>query len=175
MDEGDIERLRNLVENDNDAIDKFPSVREGKYPPVKPLKKEKIKVPIVNSLRTDIGGGKKDTHTFVKIDGHVSITNDLIDSKRDIKAIGATISLLSRAEKIRTKAIVRLEDELNKLSVKVKDIEDKMIVEGYSLLPSEYSIEDDDISEENIDENSFSNELGDLRNELNELKKDIEI
>jgi len=173
MDESDIERLKNLVEGDTDTKkDAFPTVREHKYPPVKPIKKERIEESIVTPSRMDIGGGKKDTHTFVKLDGHISIANDLIDSKRDIKGIAATIALLSRAEKIRTKAIVRLEDELNKLSVKINDIENKMTVEGYSLMPSEYSITDD-VSVDNMEESSFSDELGDLRNELDNLKRDI--
>ena len=47
-----------------------------------------------------------------------------------------------------------------------------MTVEGYSLMPLEYSI-DEDVSVEDTEEISFSDDLSDLRNELDNLKRDI--
>ncbi len=178
MDEEDINMLKNLVasddkEKENEVKNNYPTVREHKYPPLTPVKRERMPEAGIEETRKMTGGGKKDTHTFVKIDGHLSISNDLIDGKRDIKAIAATIALLSRAEKIRTKAIIRLEDELNKLSVKINDIEERMTVEGHTLTGTDYEYMEDISAGEDTEDLSFSDELGDLRQELETLKREI--
>ncbi|MCK5476846.1 MAG: hypothetical protein KAI55_02915 [Candidatus Aenigmarchaeota archaeon] len=166
IDDGDIDRLKNLVEfDDKESDDKemFPSVREHKYPPAR----ERISEPIVSTTRQQTGGGDKNTHTFVKVDGHLSIVNDLIEGKRDIKAIATTIALLSRAEKIKTQAVIRLEEELNKMIIKIHDIEEKMTIEGHSFVEPNYESEEIVSATTAVEEPSFSDEL-------ERLKKDLE-
>ena len=139
LDKEDIDKLRSLVSEEKEEFlpeKKLPSVRERKYPPVyqKQVVEKKPK-PVERKIKN------KDSSTFLKIDEHIAIANDLVKGKIDIKQIAATISLLSKAEKIRTEAIVKLEDALNKLVMKLNDIKHKMSVDGYVLIEEDYNFD----------------------------------
>ena len=102
-----------------------------------------------------------DTDLFVKIDEHVQISNDLMDSKKEIKGVSDTVLLLAKAEKIKADAIERMEIHLDKLDAIINDVEIKLTAPE-SLKMSE-----------SADMSGTPSELVDLTSELNNLKDEL--
>lgn len=103
-----------------------------------------------------------DTRLFVKIDEHEAISKELFKSRKDIKSIADTIELLGKAEKLKAEAVARMEENLNKLDEKIKEIEPKLeapegLVDGQE--PAEFS--------------AYSDTLSDLKGELERLKDEL--
>ena len=78
-----------------------------------------------------------ETELFVKIDEHTEVAKQLLDAKKDIKYIADTISLVGKAEKLKSEAIVRLESHLNTLDEKLADVEGKLTIPDGLEIPNE--------------------------------------
>ena len=102
-----------------------------------------------------------DTDLFVKIDEHVQISNDLMDSKKEIKGVSDTVLLLAKAEKLKADAIERMERHLDKLDAIINDVEIKLTA------PESLKMAD------SVDMSGTPSELVDLTSELNNLKDEL--
>lgn len=106
---------------------------------------------------------KVDTELFVKIDEHTEVANELINIKKDIKAIIETISLLSKAEKLKEDAITKMEDNLKKLNGKLQNVERRLMEpEGISV-PEEGLIRKEKLTDLHSDLESLKSELSRLK------------
>ena len=108
-----------------------------------------------------IESGEKDTDLFVKIDEHVVIAQDLMNSKKEVKGVSDTVLLLAKAEKLKADAIERMESHLDKLDVIIQDVEIKLTAPESLKMPDSVSMSED------------SGELVDLQGELNNLKNEL--
>lgn len=145
MNDSEVNRLRQIVGMDAQTTPKEADVAE-EYP-----KEEIIVAPEPASA---------DTTLFVKIDDHELVSNELSKSKMDIKAMANTIELLGKAEKLKAEAVARMEENLDLLDAKIKDIEPRLQApEGLSVdekVPS--------------GTNTYSDSLSDLKTELARIK-----
>ncbi|NOR85481.1 hypothetical protein GQ473_05170 [archaeon] len=121
---------------------------------------ESVKEISLEPLSTE-DSAETDTDLFVKIDEHVQISSDLMDSKKEIKGVSDTVLLLAKAEKLKADAIERMESHLGKLDAIIQDVEIKLTAPE-SLKMSELG--DVDVA---------SGELVDLTHELNNLKDEL--
>ncbi len=101
-----------------------------------------------------------ETELFVKIDEHAAVGELLAKSKGNMKSIADTVSLLAKAEKLKSDAIERMEATLDDIDAQIGAIESKIAApEGLSI-PELGSAAVDD-------------ELIDLRSELESLKGEL--
>ncbi len=148
MNESEVNRLRQIVGMDAQTAPKEADVAE-EYP------KEEITV-----APTPASG---DTTLFVKIDEHELVSNELSKSRMDIKAMANTIELLGKAEKLKAEAVARMEENLDLLDAKIKDIEPRLQApEGLSGGESAPS-----------GTNAYSDSLSDLKTELSRIKTEL--
>lgn len=68
----------------------------------------------------------REAELFVKIDEHRAVAEDLINAKKDIKAITDTLDLLAKSEQLKEEVIQKLENSLNVLDKKLENIELKL-------------------------------------------------
>lgn len=113
------------------------------------------------SLEPLSNDAETDTDLFVKIDEHVQISNDLGDSKKEIKGVSDTVLLLAKAEKLKADAIERMERHLDKLDAIINDVEIKLTA------PESLKMA------ESVDMSGTPSELVDLQGELNHLKDEL--
>lgn len=119
--------------------------------PVKPLKK--IEEKAASSI---------DTELFVKVEEHAAIGKKLFEAKGDMKVIADTVSLLAKAEKLKSEAIIRMEGALDKIDSEIEDIESKLIApEGLN------------VPEINVSESGISDDFLNLRAEFDSLKNEL--
>ena len=103
-----------------------------------------------------------DTELFVKVEEHAFIGKKLSDAKGDMKVIADTISLLAKAEKLKSEAITRMEGALDKIDAEIEEIESKLIVpEGLN------------IPNMTLSQALASDSMQDLSSELDSLKKEL--
>ena len=103
-----------------------------------------------------------DTELFVKVEEHSFIGKKLSEAKGDMKVIADTISLLAKAEKLKSEAIARMESAPDKIDSEIEEIESKLIVpEGLN------------IPEMNLSQPVASDDLQDLHSELDSLKNEL--
>lgn len=104
-----------------------------------------------------------DTTLFVKIDDHELVSNELSKSRMDIKAMANTIELLGKAEKLKAEAVARMEENLDLLDAKIKDIEPRLQapegLSGGESAPSGTTM--------------YSDSLSDLKTELSRIKTEL--
>ncbi|VVB59297.1 Uncharacterised protein [uncultured archaeon] len=103
-----------------------------------------------------------DTELFVKVEEHAAIGAKLSESKGDMKVIADTISLLAKAEKLKSEAISRMESALNKIDADIEEIESKLAAPEGLHAP-----------EIDLSTGVVSDDLIDLRSELNSLKDEL--
>ncbi len=103
-----------------------------------------------------------DTELFVKVEEHAAIGAKLSESKGDMKVIADTISLLAKAEKLKSEAISRMETALDKIDADIEEIEAKLAVPEGLHAP-----------EINVSTGIVSDDLIDLRSELDSLKSEL--
>ncbi len=103
-----------------------------------------------------------DTELFVKIEEHAEIGSKLAESKGDMKTIADIISLLAKAEKLKSEAISRMEHALDKLDVDIEGLEQKLVPPEGLHIPEITAVQ-----------NFVSDDLIDLRSELDSLKDEL--
>ncbi len=103
-----------------------------------------------------------DTELFVKVEDHAFIGKKLSEAKGDMKVIADTISLLAKAEKLKSEAIARMEGALDKIDGEIEEIESKLVV------PEGLNIPEMDLSQA-----VASDGLQDLSSELDSLKREM--
>lgn len=107
-----------------------------------------------------------ETELFVKVDEHAAIGEILAGSKGSMKSIADTVSLLAKAEKLKTEAIDRMEVILSGIDDQIALVESKLVApEGLSApeLGAGAAVEEDLIN--------LRSELESLRGELGRMQK----
>lgn len=161
--DAEIDRLRAVVGMNSDAgfNNSIPSALPAKKPAFSPqplpVQKQKS-APAPSSV---------DTELFVKIEEHAAIGSKLAESKGDMKSIADIISLLAKAEKLKSDAIARMEQALDKLDSDMEELEQKLVPpEGLNV--PEITSSDDFGSDNLID---LRSELDSLKNELGRINQ----
>ncbi|MBU4245803.1 MAG: hypothetical protein ABIF85_00890 [Nanoarchaeota archaeon] len=101
-----------------------------------------------------------DTELFVKVEEHAAIGKKLAEAKGDMKVIADTVSLLAKAEKLKSEAITRMEVALDKIDAEIEEIESKLVAPEGLHVPE-------------ISGSIASDEFIDLRSELDSLKSEL--
>ncbi len=146
MNESEVNRLRQIVGMDAQTAPKENDIAQNKY-------EECV-------VQAPASG---DTTLFVKIDDHELVSNELSKSRMDIKAMANTIELLGKAEKLKAEAVARMEENLNLLDAKIKDIEPR--------LQAPEGLTEDERAHSGID--TYSDSLSDLKTELARIKTEL--
>jgi len=118
--------------------------------PAKPVKKPEEKA-----------SSSIDTELFVKVEEHAAIGKKLSEAKGDMKVIADTVSLLAKAEKLKSEAIMRMEGALDKIDSEIEEIEAKLVApEGLSVPEINVAGATDDFLNLRAEFDSLKNELG---------------
>ncbi|MCK5233822.1 MAG: hypothetical protein KAJ91_03310 [Candidatus Aenigmarchaeota archaeon] len=148
INESEVNRLRQIVGMDTQTVPKKDNCVEER-------RKE--------AFFSEPEPASADTTLFVKIDDHELVSNELSKSRLDIKAMANTIELLGKAEKLKAEAVARMEENLNILDAKIKDIEPRLQApEGLSRGERAPS-----------GTNAYSDSLSDLKTELSRIKTEL--
>ena len=107
---------------------------------------------------------KEGSALFVKIDRHVEITDEIVGTRSEMKNMLDTISLLSKAEKLKTEAVEKIEKRLNLFDEKLNKIDSNLVAPKEFSSPSVVPIESKDQGLE-----SLQSEITRLKQELNNL------
>lgn len=167
----EIEKLRAIVglnsETDSFSDDKpIEEIKPVQKPaiPEKPQSSVPPNTPKNTEERTPTA---IDTELFVKVEDHATIGKKLSEAKGDMKVIADTVSLLAKAEKLKSEAISRMEGALDKMDSEIEEIESKLIAPEGLHVPeiSASSVVDSD------DFLDLRRELDSLKNELGGIKK----
>lgn len=103
-----------------------------------------------------------DTGLFVKVEEHAAIGKKLSEAKGDMKVIADTVSLLAKAEKLKSEAITRMEGALDRIDAEIEEIETKLVApEGLN------------VPEINVSEGGVADGFLDLRAEFDSLKNEL--
>ncbi|MEA2003688.1 MAG: hypothetical protein U9O53_01875 [archaeon] len=117
----------------------------------------------MNNIR-HIEPRKESSALFVKIDRHVEITDEIIGTRSEMKNMLDTISLLSKAEKLKSEAVGKIEKRLNLFDEKLNKIDSNLVAPKEFSSPSVVPIESKDQGLE-----SLQSEITRLKQELNNL------
>ncbi len=148
INESEVNRLRQIVGMDTQTV---------------PTKDNYAKERPKETFSSEHEPASVDTTLFVKIDDHELVSNELSKSRMDIKAMANTIELLGKAEKLKAEAVARMEENLDLLDAKIKDIEPRLQapegLSGGESVPS--------------GTNTYSDSLSDLKTELSRIKTEL--
>ena len=110
-----------------------------------------------------------DTELFVKVEEHAAIGEKLIEAKSDMKVIADTISLLAKAEKLKTEAISRMDTAIGKIDSDIEAVESKLVApEGLNAPEIEMGMGSGFVSDNLLD---LRSELDALKSELSKINK----
>lgn len=102
-----------------------------------------------------------ETELFVKIDEHAAVGELLAKSKGNMKSIADTVSLLAKAEKLKSDAIERMEATLDDIDAEIGAIESKIAApEGLSMPELGSAAMDDELLDMKSELESLKGELG---------------
>lgn len=118
--------------------------------PYVPTQKEPTPTPPTNSA------------LFVKIDRHMEITDDILNTRVEMKKMLDTISLLNKAEKLKSEAVEKIEKRLNVFDEKLDNIDSNLVA------PKEFS------SPSTIPIKAKDADLDNLQSEITKLKTEID-
>ncbi|NOQ55968.1 MAG: hypothetical protein GQ477_04155 [Nanohaloarchaea archaeon] len=105
---------------------------------------------------------KPNSALFVKIDRHVEITDDIHNTRIEMKKMLDTISLLNKAEKLKSEAVEKIEKRLNVFDEKLDNIDSNLVAPKEFSSPSAISIRTKDA------------DLDNLQSEITKLKTEID-
>ncbi len=107
-----------------------------------------------------------ENHLFVKLENHTEIAAELVNIKKDIEKTAETLSILAKAEKLKSEATEKLEFNLNELEVKIHEI-DRQLVSANKLgsVAKHTHSPEDDISGLNSSLNSLKSKLSEMDNQ----------
>ena len=161
----EIEKLRAIVglDSETDPFSEEKPVEEIKPSkdapvPEKPKPAAPITPPKTREEKVSNVSNSIETELFVKVEEHAAIGRKLSETKGDMKIIADTVSLLAKAEKLKTEAITRMETALDKIDAEIEEIEVKLIAPEGLHVP---------------EINGPSDDLIDLRSELDSLKTEL--
>lgn len=168
LSDAEIDKLRAIVGMDSESSDygEEYALNEDAPLPKAPLSGDSSQEP---SKQPKKAAGKStatapvsvDTELFVKVEEHAAIGGKLAEAKGDMKVIADTVSLLAKAEKLKSEAITRMEAALDKIDAEIEEIESKLVApEGLN------------VPEINI-ASGAADDLFDLRSELDSLKTEL--
>ena len=148
----------NLNHDHTSQIQSNPMQQQSRQPqpigqtpqPYTPTQKEPTPTPPTNSA------------LFVKIDRHMEITDDIHSTRVEMKKMLDTISLLNKAEKLKSEAVEKIEKRLNVFDEKLNTIDSNLVA------PKEFS------SPSIIQIKTRDADLDNLQSEITKLKTEID-
>ncbi|MBW6461500.1 MAG: hypothetical protein K0B07_00415 [DPANN group archaeon] len=123
---------------------------------------EQTQKPNVPTQRAPAPTSAANSALFVKIDRHVEITDDIHNTRIEMKKMLETISLLNKAEKLKSEAVEKIETRLNVFDEKLENIDSNLVT------PKEFS------SPSTINIQATDADLDNLQSEITKLKTEIE-
>ena len=170
MNPSDIDKLRALVGMGTDASEPEaqsepqspPAPKVQRAQPAPQMQRPQPREPLESASESMPQESQSiETELFVKVDEHAAIGEILAQSKGNMKSIADTISLLAKAEKLKSEAIERMEAVLEDIDNQIALIESKIAApEGLSV-PEFGSI------------SAAADDLIDLRSELESLRGEL--
>ena len=143
--------IPNMNQDHNHPIQSNTPPQQPKSPqPYVPVQKEPTPTPPTNSA------------LFVKIDRHMEISDDILNTRVEMKKMLDTISLLNKAEKLKSEAVEKIEKRLNVFDEKLDNIDSNLVA------PKEFS------SPSTIQIKAKDADLDNLQSEITKLKTEID-
>lgn len=162
----ELERLREAVGLE-DEPEQIP-MQESMQPPMQEPIQQEFEPSVEEALESSTvpfePSEKGDTELFVKIEEHTDVATILNNSKKDIKSIIETISLLAKAEKLKADAIEGIEKHLNTLDAKLQQVGIKLMA------PEGLQVHEGNLPKARNELISLQSDLESLKSELSQLK-----
>ena len=161
----DVRKLKDAIGLADLPDENVPVPQPVEYEEFQPLEQdpepiEEIRIP---QPTVHIAPETSDKQLFVKINNHTDIAAELIETKKDIRATAETISLLTKAEKLKKEAIEKLEGNLLELDKKLMEIDSKLVA-PHGMMESTQGTTQHEMDLMNLD-----SKLESLRSELSEI------